>query len=285
MHFKSLLIAGMALSFANAIAGPVSNSIVTQGIATLLSGVGIGLVTWIIAIWSLITLCRAEVSTSFTRTDGVLFTAVALMLLVPSAMMAWFACATLALWGYYRTPGNPVVRSVLLIFTAMAVRSPVTTLLLSTSAKTFLHIDTWLITAVLAPTSVEVLQVGNIIIGEDGHKLAVMTGCSSFTNISIGLLVWFAISQATAHRISSRAALAGCAVTVAIIAINTGRLGLMATSADLYLFFHDGYGKDLFELLLATTTLTLTFYGSGDNHAISTTSNQRYHARHREPGV
>lgn len=284
MYFKPLLIAGMALSFANAIAGPVSNSIATQGIATLLSGAGVGLVIWIITIWSLVTLCRTNISTSFTRIDGTLFTVVALMLLVPSATLAWFACAILALWGYYRTPGNPVARSVLLIFIAMAARSPITTLLLSTSAQTFLHIDTWLVTAVLAPTSIEVLQVGNIIIGEDGHKLAVMTGCSSFTNVSIGLLVWFAISQATEHRISSRAALAGCAVTVAIIAINAGRLGLMAINEELYVFFHDEYGKDLFELLLAAATLTLTFYGSGDNHATSTASNQRYLTRHHKPG-
>ena len=229
----------------------------------MLDGAGVGLAIWMIAGWCLITLYKAELPERLTLADTYLFLCAAFALLIPSAMVAWFTCTLIAIWCFYRCSSNLIARSALLIFAAMAIRTPAITLLLSVLSEEFLYIDAQLVTTALTISSIETQQIGNIIVGDDGHKLAVMTGCSSFTNLSIALLVWFAISRGIRHRISGRALAAGLAITISIIGLNAFRLSLMALNPELYHFFHGDIGKDLFELALVLTTLSVALLGTG----------------------
>lgn len=274
-QLKHLLLTGLTIGFANAVAGPVTKGITEEGLGTLYDGAGVGLVIWTIAGWTLFSLSKADIKDPITQSDFYVCFSVALAFLIPSAMIAWTASAALAFWGFCRCSGCLRAQTALLIFAAMAIRTPVTALSLGTLSEEFLSIDAYLVKIALLPTNIEVLQIGNIIVGEDDHKLAIMTGCSSFTNVSIGLLVWFAITRGSCHTISRRAAIAGICVVAAIIFLNVTRLALMATNADVFAFIHDGYGKDIFELSLIIATLTFTLLGSGGKYATSALRDRR----------
>ncbi len=279
MPLNSLLIAVMALGFANAVTGPLVKAILDHGLMSMATGAGPGFVIWMVAGWCLWTARDIPNEKTATRADILLIAPVACMLLIPSAMVAWIACAIFGLWGFWRFRTSPVARSVCLVFVAMALRVPTTTLLLSAASEPVLALDAVFVQAMLSLTPLETTLVGNVIVGSDGHNLAVMTGCSSFTNISMGLLAWFAMTRARFHKIPARAALAGVGVAISIVFLNVARLSLMSIDAEMYTLIHDGWGKSAFEASLVLATLVITQHGLGGRHADHAV--QRRHRRLR----
>lgn len=269
MPCKTALLMGLCIAFANAVAGPVTTEISTHGPIAILDGAGIGLVIWVVAGWCIYALMATPSDQPASTTGLFVLSSCLVLVLIPSAIMAWFVCFAISAWAAFKLRENAKIKSIYLIFAALALRVPVTTLTLSTISDEFLTIDAFLVQIALMLAPFDTQQIGNIIIGTDGHKLAVMTGCSSFTNVSMGLLAWFAISQGSCNHISRRAALAGVGVTLAIIGLNVLRLSLMAVDASLYKYIHDGDGKLMFELSLVITTLLITFIGIGESDARS----------------
>ena len=267
MPLRPVLLISLLIGFSNAVAGPVTTEILMHGPLALMDGAGVGLVIWAVAFWCFYTLIRTHDRSVASRVDILPLIISASLIMIPSAMAAWFASFIISFWGFYQFRENKVLRSVCLIFAALAMRVPVTTLTLGTVSEEFLAVDAFLVQLALMLTPLETQQIGNIIVGTDGHKLAVMTGCSSFTNVSMALLAWFAISHATCHQINRRAAVAGICVAFAIISLNVVRLSLMAVNADLYTYIHDGDGKHIFELSLVLSTLFITIAGTGGSDA------------------
>lgn len=269
MPLKPIILAGLFIAFSNAIAGPVTMEIESRGPLAILDGAGIGLVIWAVAAWCFYTLVRTANDLPALLRDFPMVGIASMLVLIPSAMTAWLACFVISLWAFYRLKNDVILKSVCLIFAALALRVPVTTLTLGTVSEEFLAVDALLVQVALTLTPLETHQVGNIIVGMDGHKLAVMTGCSSFTNVSMALLAWFAITQATCHRVNRRSALAGCGVAIAVILLNVVRLSLMAVNGELYTYIHDGDGVYMFEMSLVAATLFITFFGIGGSNARS----------------
>jgi hypothetical protein len=269
MLLKPAILVSLLIAFSNAIAGPVTMEIASRGPLAILDGAGIGLVIWAVATWCFYTLVRTENSVVAQPLDLPAIGVAGTLVLIPSAMTSWIACFVISLWAFYRLKDCAVLKSVCLIFAALAMRVPITTLTLDTVSEEFLTVDAFLVQLALMLTPLETHQIGNIIVGMDGHKLAVMTGCSSFTNVSMALLAWFAITQATCHQISRRSALAGFGVAIAVVLLNVVRLSLMSVNAELYTYIHDGDGVYAFEMSLVIATLLITFIGIGGTDARS----------------
>lgn len=267
MSLKQLMIAAMALAFANAVTGPVVTAVIHDGPMALATGAGPGFVIWMVAGWCLWSARQIAEPKHAARKDAMVLTLAAGILLIPSAMAAWITCAILGTWGFWKFRSDPIGRSVFIVFAAMALRVPTTTLLLSAAAEPVLALDAVFVQAMLSATPLNTTLIGNVIVGSDGHNLAVMTGCSSFTNVSIGLLAWFAMTRARFHRVPMRAAIAGTGVAITIIFLNVVRLSLMAIDVEMYTIIHDGWGKSAFEGSLVLATLMITHIGLGGRHA------------------
>ena len=96
---------------------------------------------------------------------------------------------------------------------------------------------------------------GNLISQVDSYGLLILTGCSSFVNLSLVLLFWLALSLRYKPSLSGIDFALASMLSVCVVALNTVRLTLMAIDQYWYQLFHDGNGALVIEF--ATFLLAL----------------------------
>jgi len=136
----------------------------------------------------------------------------------------------------------------------VGAREPIAKSLLDLLSEGFLNADAAMVVGILEVLGLSNARAGNLITGPEGHQLLVLSGCSSFSNLSFALLAWFALSRfllAERGRTSSiRADLFTMSgLGTAIVGLNIARLVVMALGPGLYEFFHDGFGVYVLEAL------------------------------------
>lgn len=252
----------LGLGCANALIRPVMGSINTHGIEAVLSGFGITFVIWGALYWSLSVVISRPYETPNKR-DYLIALAALLGFLYPSATVCWLVVGLVALswrkWG--KLDGQVTVAFSVIIFASL--RDPLASLALKLFATPLLDGDALLASLVMAIWDGSVSRSGNLITGSDGHQLLILTGCTSYTNLSIALLAWFTLSQALVGSITVKQALAGAAVTLSIVVINIGRLALMGIGPNTYRYIHDGDGAIVVDIVMVLATLMITAKGCG----------------------
>jgi exosortase/archaeosortase family protein len=103
----------------------------------------------------------------------------------------------------------------------------------------------------------------NIITGPSGFGILVYTGCSSFHNLSLALLCWVTMSRLHQENWRTRDFVTGGVVAATMILLNLVRLCLMAWNIDLFHYWHDGMGAEIFAIGASLTILLTSLYGSG----------------------
>jgi exosortase/archaeosortase family protein len=86
--------------------------------------------------------------------------------------------------------------------------------------------------------------------------------CSSFHNISLGLLCWVAITKLRRPDWAPGDAWVAALVVVAVVLLNTGRVYLMALSAEMYDYWHTGFGAHLFALVASAAVIAISVWGA-----------------------
>jgi hypothetical protein len=102
----------------------------------------------------------------------------------------------------------------------------------------------------------------NVITGPSGFGIVVYSGCSSFHNLSLAMLCWLTVSKLRNQNWQIRDVVIGCLVGITMIFCNVIRLCLMASSLDLYEYWHDGLGAQIFAVGASVLVLLLSLYGS-----------------------
>jgi exosortase/archaeosortase family protein len=101
----------------------------------------------------------------------------------------------------------------------------------------------------------------NTIIGGAGHEVLVIRGCSSITNLSLGLLLWFAVIRTRADQFDNRHVLGMLLMGVAIVALNVIRLMLMAVDLNWHGWFHQNSGLLAYQASYASILLVFIYLG------------------------
>jgi hypothetical protein len=154
---------------------------------------------------------------------------------VPEARLSWLAVALLSAYVLWTSPrGSSQWRSAAIFF-AICVPMLWGPLLLAVWPLPLLKLD-----AFLVGTFVGTKQSGNAVVFVDGlNTLEIWPSCSSFHNISQAGLAWVALRLTLNEGLILKDALwVGLAMSSAV-AVNLGRLSLMAVSLD---YFHLGHG-------------------------------------------
>lgn len=107
------------------------------------------------------------------------------------------------------------------------------------------------------------IQWSETIVGASSeHSIIVYGPCSSFHNISLGLLCWVALTKlARPHWVRSDIWV-GVAVVLTVIALNASRLYLMALDAENYAYWHTGTGQLIFAWATTLSVLAISLYGA-----------------------
>jgi exosortase/archaeosortase family protein len=103
----------------------------------------------------------------------------------------------------------------------------------------------------------------NIITGPSGFGIVVYTGCSSFHNLSLAMLCWVTISRLHHQNWRTRDLVTGGGVAAAIILLNIVRLCLMVWNIELFHYWHDGLGAEIFAIGASLMILSISLYGTG----------------------
>jgi len=275
---QNLYGATLAVAAVNALVRPVLASIDDLGwLAALSGGFGIGFVIPAALLLGLRLLIQTRADEVETL-DWVLIVCALILLLVPSATVSWLVTAALAVFAMPRFR-SPWARAGLSVVLFTALRDPLATTLLKLFATPLLDTDAAMTATLLKIFMQEAAHQGNVVIGQSGHQLLILTGCTSYTNLSMALLGWFALSRNFKPFLDRRQAAAGLAVATAVIGLNIVRLTIMALGPAPYHFFHDGSGGVMFEAALIAVTVGLTLLGVRNDE-----TKQRHYLALRRPG-
>jgi hypothetical protein len=250
-----------AISAINALVRPVLSSFGEHGwLGALLNSFDIGFVIPGAFLIGLKLFLKPRDDNDIESYDWLLIILALVILLIPSSTVAWLVMAALSAFAMSRFT-SPWARAGLSVILFTAIRDPLTTTLLKLFATPLLEIDAAM-TAMLLNLFIEKAQhQGNVVTSINGHQLLILTGCTSYTNLSMALLGWFALSRNFTPTFSHHQALAGLFIATTVIGLNIVRLTIMALGPSPYYFFHDGTGGVIFEITLLVLTVGLTLNG------------------------
>ncbi len=242
----------------NAMIRPMREHIAEFGIwEGSINGFGISFIVWF-AIFCSLDLLRKSSAKAFTHYDSIIAVVAMTMLVIPSAFVSWLALAFFSIYcAFFANKNAPLGRNASLIMTAVSMRIPISDICLKISADALLKFDALATLSFLKMLGIQASRQGNIIIGAEGHELLIMTGCASFTNISLALLLWFTILRANIKTWHSGLTLCVAPLIALVVGINVFRLSMMARSKELYFFYHDGLGADIISALILLTSIAM----------------------------
>ena len=251
----------LVIGFANAIAKPVAKVISDLGFVNALWA-GFGL--------------NAIVCSAFALATGLIYFAPLLstnrnllfisygtfaIFMVPVASVSWLALGLFGIFVFIGYKNNPGFRAGGAIIAAAALRQPVSKATLDLFAGPLLDLDAAAASFWISFGRSGSVLDGNMLSTGRSHDLLVLSGCSSFTNLSFALLMWFCLSMAVCKQLTARTWIAAALISIFVPVTNQIRLALMGLDQTTYNFIHDGDGVFVFEISLMSGTLAFTYWG------------------------
>jgi hypothetical protein len=129
-------------------------------------------------------------------------------------------------------------------------------------AQEFVTFDAALVGHLVTWTVRGATQHDNIITVPGGHGIAVLEGCSSFSNVSTALLAWVALSKLERANWRTRDFAVAGATVLAQIGLNVGRMYLMAQSHGMFIYWHDGAGAQIYAAVASAAAVLISLVGT-----------------------
>ena len=184
------------------------------------------------------------------------------LLLVPTTRMIWIAALSVAILGWLFNGGDPKLRRAGIVLTALSVQEYWGHVFFQLVARPLLRAETAVVGTLLQAVRAGTAWRDNVITGPNGHGIVVYDPCSSFHNISLAALCWVSVRSFHDQSWQFRDTVTGCVVCVTVVLFNVMRLFVMAWDADLYQYWHDGDGVQIFNIGASTAILLISLYGS-----------------------
>lgn len=180
--------------------------------------------------------------------------------LVMFGAMAWLVATAVGAYLWAASGGDSNLRSASVVLLALAFNALWAPQLFEVISYPLLWLDT-----ALVGTALNLMQTGftwrGTIIESPGHAIAIFGPCSSFHNISLGLLCWIALTKLARPEWVRSDVYVGLAVVAAVLCINTLRVYLMALNPAMYAYWHEGTGAEVFGWSMALVVLAISLAG------------------------
>jgi exosortase/archaeosortase family protein len=215
-------------------------------------------VAWAVAAWRLAKAPDAPASLG----EVVFALAVAVLAALRPHAAAPLAATGVGLWLLMRSPGNSDERAAGAVLLAIASHQLWSALVFSVFSPEFVKFDASLVGHIVIWTVRGAAQHDNIITVPGGHGIAVLEGCSSFSNVSTSLLAWVALSKLERATWRSRDFAVAGATVVAQLGLNIGRMYLLAQSHDMFIYWHDATGAQIYAAVGSAAAVLISLFGS-----------------------
>jgi hypothetical protein len=185
-----------------------------------------------------------------------------LLVFLPTNRMVWVAGAGTGVYLWLFSAGDPKLRSAGIVLVALSVQEFWGRVFFGLVAYPLLHAETAVIGTIMEATRAGTIWQDNLITGPSGYGIVIYSACSSFHNLSLAMLCWVTVTRLQHQNWQLRDYVSGAMVGGAMILLNFARLYLMALDGDLYQYFHDGMGAEVFAVVASLTILLLSLYRS-----------------------
>jgi hypothetical protein len=245
------------LGFANGVAEPIRNQIASEGVtAAIFESFGLSVIIWIALYVGLrfILQGRREAATPL---DMVIAAIAVAGFLAPSSKVSWLVLAMFAGLEWIRSSPRSAERAGALIVLATTVPVFWSKILFSIFSGPILAAD-----AIMVGSLVGMPHIGNVIkLPGQAGELWIAAGCSSIANLSLTFLWWTVLSRFSPVRGMLRPFATCLLACLSVMAINVGRISLMALQPERYDLLHGPIGAGLANWLTTTVIIVAGIIG------------------------
>ncbi len=181
---------------------------------------------------------------------------------LPTSRMIWVSALGIAIYVWIFNGGDAKLRAAGIVLGALSVQEFWGHILFNLVAFPLLHAETAVVGTMLEAARAGTVWRDNVIDGPSGYGIVIYTGCSSFHNLSLAILCWVTFSKLRNPYWQYHDLIVGSTVAGAMIFFNVVRLFLMAWDINLFHYWHDGIGAEIFVNGASLTILLISLYGS-----------------------
>jgi exosortase/archaeosortase family protein len=194
--------------------------------------------------------------------DFLVAAALCLAVFARTNSMLWVAATGIAisLWSF--SDGDRKLCAAGVVLAALAVQQLWGNLFFDLVAVWALGAETAVVGTLLEVARPGTVWQDNLIRGPNGYGVAILAGCSSFHNLSLAMLCWLTVSRWRHQDWRARDFAIGAVIGGTMIVFNIARICLMAWNIDLYHYWHDGTGAEIYAIGASLTVLLMSLYGS-----------------------
>ena len=174
----------------------------------------------------------------------------------------WLAVTAGALYFMARDRDDIALRAAGAVMLALAFNGFWGPRLFEFFAYYLLQADAALVGAALSATKTGILWSETVVGATADHAIIVYGPCSSFHNISLGLLCWVTLTKLARPRWVARDIWVGLAIVAVVIALNASRLYLMSLSVDGFVYWHESTGAQIFAWATTLSVLAISLFGA-----------------------
>ena len=194
--------------------------------------------------------------------DILIALALCLPLFLPTTRTIKVLALGAAVFFWFRGGDQPKLRSAGIVLAALAIQKYWGHIVFDLFAAPLLRAETAVVGTLVEALRAGTVWQGNVITAPSGFSIIVYSACSSFHNLSLAMLCWVTVSRLRNQTWRRGDFLTACVIGVAMIACNVTRLCLMAWGPDLYEYWHNGPGAQIFAAGASAMVLVLSLYGS-----------------------
>jgi len=200
--------------------------------------------------------------TPSTAADVVFALLITALNFLPASSVSWASTTAAGMFLLATSRADRKLQAAAVVLLALAANGLWGPLLFDFFAFPLLRADAALVGGLLYLTQPGMGWAQTIVGTPEGHNVLIYGPCSSFHNISLGLLCWVTITRLFRTDWIGRDVLVAFAVCAIVIVFNGTRLYLMALGPDYFTYWHDGFGQHLFSWATVFGVLLTSLWGA-----------------------
>lgn len=175
---------------------------------------------------------------------------------------SWLSASAVALFLIVRSGSDKKLEAAAIVLVALVVNGYWGPKLFDIFAYYLLRADAALVGLALSLTQPG-MSWQETIVGRPGeHSVLIFNPCSSFHNISLGLLCWVSLTKFVRTSWVRGDLAVALAVCGSVVLWNASRLYLMALSSEHYTYWHEGFGGQIVAWGTTMTVLLISLWGA-----------------------
>ncbi len=194
--------------------------------------------------------------------DFLVTVAFLLPVFLPASKTIWIAATGIAVYLWLASAGDRKLRAAGVVLAALAVQELWGHIFFNLVTFPLLRAETAAVGTIMDALRPGTVWHDNAVIGPNGFGIVIINSCSSFHNLSLAMLCWLTLSRMRHQDWRTRDFWIGGAIGVTMILFNLVRICLMGWDVDLYHYWHDGIGAEMYAVGASLTILLMSLYGS-----------------------